>query len=177
LLLAITATTEERSNEEVLTYIQVLHSDPQDFGITESLPALEMSYFTIPEDELAPVQASEFTPAAKRHATINPGIEANVLAGFNGGAGLYAGATADVKLTKRLHLTTGLGYRSFDPSAEVFSSAQADLAAVPYNNSIVKIDTLFDGFYVAGEAINNASYQDLDPVIESVHQWQSTGRP
>ena len=172
----IAAATEEESNEsneEVLTNIQVLHRDPQDFGVTESVPVLDISYFTIPEDELGPVQASEFTPAAKRHPSINPGIEGNVLAGFNGGAGIYAGACADVKLGKRLSLTTGLGYRSFDPAAKIFPSAQADLASAPYTNSILKIDTLFDGFYVAGESINNAPYEDLDPVIESVHQWQA----
>ena len=169
----IAINTTDQYNEEVLTNIQVLHSDPQDKGVTESVPVLEMGYFTIPEAELATVQVSEFTSPGKKQVKINPGIEGNVLAGFHNGAGLYAGATADVKLAKRLSLTTGLGYRTFDPSAELFSLAESDLAAAPYNNSIIKNDPQFDGFYVVGESINNASYQDLDPVIESVHQWQA----
>ena len=152
----------------------VVSSSDQKVGVaTEPIPALEMGYFTIPENELGPVQASEFTMSKKHAVMINPSIEGNVLFGFHGGVGAYAGAGADLKLSSKFDLTAGLGYRTFDPGADLFSSSKDYNTGAPANNELVRNDTIFDGFYVAGESINNASYQDLDPVIQSLHQWQA----
>jgi hypothetical protein len=76
-------------------------------------------------------------------------------------------------LSPKFDLTASLGYRSFNPGTSLFPAPSADLAADPSNNTLVKNDTTFNGFYVPSEAINNASYQDLDPVIESLKQWQA----
>jgi hypothetical protein len=166
------------STFEVHTNVETDNAQPEITEIRSSeiagpVPALAMGYFTIPINELGPIQASAFTTPEKHRLYINPCIEANVLSGFSGGTGWYAGAGADLKLSSRFNLTTGLGYRSFHPGANLFSSPNADLASDPSNNGLVKNDTIYDGFYVPGESINNASYQDLDPVIESLHQWQA----
>jgi hypothetical protein len=142
----------DQNNDEVLTTIQVLRQDQSELGVTENVPSLDMVFFTIPEDELGPVLADEFVPVVKHHPTINPGVEANVLTAFNGGIGWYAGAAADVKIASRLSLTTGLGYRAFNPGAKLFSTSKADVGSGVAGNELVRIDTLFDGFYVPSES-------------------------
>lgn len=163
----------ESTNEEMYTNVEVLRRDAKELGVTENVPSLEMMFFTIPVDELGPVQANEFIPVKKNHVLINPGVEVSGLSGFNGGLGWYAGATADVKVASRLNLTTGVGYREFNPGASLFPSAKDESNVPLTENELIKNDnTIFDGFYLPSESVNNASYQDLDPVIESVHQWQ-----
>ena len=172
--------TEEEANiiseENVLTTTVEAHHE-QDFQSqylpVAPIPTMDLSYFTIPINELGSIQASAFTKPVKHRIYINPNIEASVLSGFNGGTGWFAGAGAGIKLSPKFDLTASLGYRSFSPGASIFPSPSADLAADPSNNTLVKNDTVFDGFYVVSESINNASYQDLDPVIESLKQWQA----
>ena len=170
----LVTTPLDQNKEEVLTNIQLVRHDQSESAVTENVPSLDMMFFTIPEDELGPVLADEFVPVVKHHPTINPGIEANVLTAFNGGVGWYAGAVADVKIASRFSLTTGLGYRAFNPDANLFSASKADVGSPLSSNELIQIDTLFDGFYVPSEAVNKASYEELDPVIESVHQWQAS---
>jgi hypothetical protein len=164
------------SEENVLTTTIEAHPE-QDFQRANlpvsPIPAMDIAYFTIPESELGAIQANEFTQPAKNGIKINPNIEANVLSGFTGGTGWYAGAGSSLRLSPKFDLTAGLGYRSFSPGASLFPSPSADYAADPSNNTLIKNDTTFEGFYVASESINNASYQDLDPVIESIKQWQA----
>jgi len=165
---SFTASANENVNESI-----AIPAEVKDVMATEPIPTLDMAYFTIPENELGPIQASEFIVIKKHAVMINPTVEGNVLFGFHGGAGAYAGAGADLKLSSKFSLTAGLGYRTFDPGAHLFSTAKSDLSGAPANNELVRNDTIFDGFYVAAESINNATYQDLDPVIESLHQWQA----
>ncbi len=142
-------------------------------GIAEPLPSLDMAYFTIPENELSPVHVSKFSKSNSPTHAIRPCVEANVLSGFQGGTGYYAGAGADVELGSRLSLSGSLGFRSFHPGGGLFGANKAKVPSADVNTGLVKSDTIFDGYYVPGESINNATYAELDPVIESLQQWQA----
>jgi len=162
--------------DNLISNIEIVEPDAtvrQGDLVVGHVPSLDIDYFTIPENELGPIQASEATRVSRHSKKINPSVEANVLTGFHGGIGWYAGAGADMKLTSTLSLTAGLGYRNFQPGANIFSTSKSDLALDPANNVLVRVDTIFDGYYVPGESIPNASYKDLDPVIESLRQWQA----
>ncbi|HJW29959.1 MAG TPA: hypothetical protein VJ508_12045, partial [Saprospiraceae bacterium] len=147
--------------------------------VTEPVPALNPAYFTIPEDafqEISSLATNEMIEPLKHRISFRPGVEGSAFSGFQGGVGGYVGVFLESRMSPRFSLMTGFGYRSFSPGASLFNGQKVLTNADGYNgNALLKSDTLFTGIptYVPSETVNSASYHDLDPIIESVDQWQA----
>ncbi len=146
----------------------------RNFQVIETIPGLNAS--TV----LSEVSIDEVVYAGSMHRSrtstpfIEPSIAVSGLVGMNGGIGGIASAGADLNVSRRLSVTTGVGYLAYTPQASLFSGSK-DLAANTEFNAILNYDPTYEGIntYVDGTSINSAAgYNVINPLVENLRQWQ-----
>ena len=144
------------------------------FQIVEALPGLNAS--CIPSEDSASdiVYAGSVSKARTSTPFIEPNLAVSGLVGLNGGLGGTASAGADLNVSRRVSITTGLGYMVYTPNASVFGSS-LDLASNTEFNAILNYDPTYEGIntYVDGTSVNSsAGYNVINPLVENLRQWQ-----
>lgn len=164
-----TANVEKSDIQEV-----VANASLRNVSVIESLPGLNIST-VFSEDNINDVVYPGTIKGARTSTPfIEPSISVSGLIGLNGGIGGTASAGAALNVSRRLSVTTGLGYMAYTPDAMVFGVAK-DLAANSEFNAILNYDPTYEGIntYVDGTSVNSAAgYNVINPLVENLRQWQ-----
>jgi hypothetical protein len=152
----------------------VANTSLRNVSIIESLPGLNASSVLSNESVNDVVYAGSGHRSRTSTPFIEPSIAVSGLVGMNGGIGGIASAGVDLNVSRRLSVTTGIGYLAYTPQASLFSGSK-DLAANSEFNAILNYDPTYEGIntYVDGTSVNAAAgYNVINPLVENLRQWQ-----
>jgi hypothetical protein len=105
---------------------------------------------------------------------IEPNVAISGFSGQHGGLGWTGAAGANMNVSRRISITTSVGYFAFHPNSALFGSLESRDASIGYN-PILNYDPSNTGYetYIEAEAINNeAGYNVIIPLVEKLTQWQ-----
>ena len=160
---------ETTSIQEPVPDIQVRNEQ-----VLESLPVIYGTGVSFSERPESIQYAGSVHPHKTATPLIEPSVSVSGLFGLNDGMGGIAGVGADVNVSKRFSITTGVGYMAYRPDASFFGNSK-DLASNAEFNAILNYDPTYEGIntYVVASSVNKgAGYNAINPLIENLRQWQ-----
>jgi hypothetical protein len=142
--------------------------------LVAGLPVLLSTPLEIQERMLDDIRPNLMTKVKRSRAKIEPSVAVGGFSGEQGGAGGYAMAGADLRVSKRFSVSTFLGHRSFKPGASFLGlkSSRDDYA---FSSPILNQDSGIEGVkeYLNGDLVNvGTSSNAIVPFVETVRQWQ-----